>query len=297
MLLPVQSVCAWSGPGHMIVAAVAYLNLNPQERQKAADILKLHYNYEKWKAEVPDKDAVLEEGIVLFMGASKWPDEIKFGNSTWNHKEWHFVDYPLTPLDFSLKPSPSPEDDIIFAIKRCQTKLEDPKVSAKEKAYWLPWLIHIVGDITQPLHCCALVNDDFAGPIGDRGGNSIFVKAGTGKGVTLHKMWDDATGTSKGFHTKLLRGYVNQAIELGSKFKRDGLAELKQHTTPEAWARESWQIAVDQVYLRGKLQYGKDVASAVPLPDGYTKNLKAISLRRVTLGGYRLADLIRECLK
>ena len=111
---------AWNGPGHMIVAAIAYRELNPQERQKATDLLKLHYNYPKWKAEVPDNDMTLDEGIALFMGASKWPDEIKFGNSSWNHKEWHYVDYPLTPPEFPIKPP-----------HRRTTTLSSPSTSAR----------------------------------------------------------------------------------------------------------------------------------------------------------------------
>ena len=281
----------------MTVAAIAYRDLNPAERQKAIDLLKNHYNYEKWKAEVPENDKTMDEGIVAFMGASKWADEIKFGNSTFNHKEWHYVDFPLIAPEFPIKPSPSPENDIIYAIDFCTKNLKDLKKSDKEKAYWLCWLIHIVGDITQPLHCCCLVNDDFAAPIGDRGGNSIYVRTGTGKGVPLHKMWDDAMGTSKGFHTKQLRGYLNQAIALGSEFNRDALGELKKNTTAESWALESRQIAVDQVYLHGQLKYGKTAETAMELPEGYTKKLKAISERQVALAGYRLADLIREVLK
>ena len=55
-------------------------------------------------------------------------------------------------------------------------------------------------------------------------------------------------------------------------------------------------MAVDQVYLQGQLQYGKDARTAVVLPEGYTKNLKAVAERRVTLAGYRMADLICEVL-
>ena len=287
---------AWSGPGHMIVAAIAYRDLMPSQKAEAMAILRHHPSFKKWLAEVPEQTTNLDEGVICFMGASKWPDEIKFGSSPWNHKPWHYVDYPLTPPAFSIEPSPAPENDILFAIHRCVQKLQDPQESDEAKACWLSWLIHIVGDITQPLHCCALVNDDFAAPDGDRGGNLTFVQAGRGKGIPLHKMWDDATGTSQGFHTTKLRGYVNQAIEFGSTFKRDAMAEMTKNTTPVAWARESWQVAVDQVYLRGRLGYGKSSDSAITVPEGYTKNLKEVASRRVALGGYRLADLIREVL-
>ena len=296
LFLPPSFLGAWSGPGHLIVAAIAFRELKPEERGQAVEILRAHDNRDKWEAEVPENDAGLEEGSVMFMGASKWPDEIKRSSSSWNHKEWHDVDYPMTPPDFAIQPSPAP-DDIVFAIELCVRKLKDSTLAAKDEACWLAWLIHLAGDITQPLHCCALVNDDFKAPDGDRGGNLFFVRAGSGLGVPLHKMWDNALGTSKGFHAKVLRGYVNQAIELGSEFKRDNLVELRENTTPAAWARESWQIAVEQVYLRGQLQYGKNAGSAPLLPDGYTKSLKATAQRRVTIAGYRLADLIREVLK
>lgn len=296
LLISATQLPAWSGPGHMTVAAIAYRNLSPEVRQKATDLLKNHYEYSKWKAEIPENDKTMDEGIVAFMGASKWPDEIKYGNSTFNHKEWHYVDFPLIAPDFPIKPSPAPGNDIIYAIDYCTKTLKDPKTTDKAKAYWLCWLIHIVGDISQPLHCCCLVNDDFPAPMGDRGGNLIFVRQGTSKGVALHKMWDDAMGKTNGFHTKQLRGYVNQAIELDSEFKRDALGELKKNTTAESWARESRQIAVDRVYLHGQLKYGKTAESAVDLPDGYTKNLKMIAQRQVAITGYRLADLIREVL-
>ena len=288
---------AWSGPGHMIVAAIAYRALSPQQRLQVVEILKNHDNASKWTAEVPENDPTLDEGVVFMMGAAKWPDEIKRTSSPWNHRQWHYVDYPLTPPEFAIKPSPAPGNDIVYAINLCVKNLKDPAVPAKDKANWLAWLIHLVGDITQPLHCCALVNDDFASPDGDRGGNLVFVRAGAGKGVPLHKMWDDATGTSQGFHTKLLRGYTNKAARFADLFQRGNLEELGENTTPEAWARENWRVAVDQVYLQGQLQYGKDVQTAVVLPEGYTKNLKAVAERRVTLAGYRLADLIQDALK
>ncbi len=274
------------------MAAIAYNNLTPEQKKWAIEILRHHEQAAKWEAEVEADDATLDEGVVLFMGAAKWPDEIKFGHSPWNHKEWHFVDYPLTPPDFEQKPSPAPKNDIVFAIDLCTNKLKDPTVSDSDKANWLAWLIHLTGDITQPLHCCALVNDDFQAPEGDRGGNLFFVRAGSGKGVSLHKMWDDATGTSKGFHAKQLRGYSNQAIKLCKDIKRESLMELKLHTTPDAWARESWQIAMDVVYLRGRLEYGQSADSAVLLPPNYTKVLKSTAERRVALAGYRLASQI-----
>ena len=59
----------------------------------------------------------------------------------------------------------------------------------------------------------------------------------------------------------------------------------------------NWEITVNAVYLRVSLLYGTTAETAPLLPDGYTKKLKSIAALRVTLGGYRLADLIREGVK
>ncbi len=45
----VQLSCfAWSGPGHMIIAAEAYRSLSPDLQKKVSEILKKDPDYEKW---------------------------------------------------------------------------------------------------------------------------------------------------------------------------------------------------------------------------------------------------------
>ena len=67
LILSTTIASAWSGPGHMIVAAIAYNDLNGQERHQVTTILSQHYDAQKWKTEVP---ADGDEGLVLMMGAS-----------------------------------------------------------------------------------------------------------------------------------------------------------------------------------------------------------------------------------
>ena len=47
----------------------------------------------------------------------------------------------------------------------------------EEKAIYLTWLMHLVGDIHQPLHCTAVFREQF--PNGDKGGNDAFVRIRT----------------------------------------------------------------------------------------------------------------------
>jgi len=47
--------------------------------------------------------------------------------------------------------------------------LAGPKASQEIRAVYLSYLIHLIGDMHQPLHCCSLVTEVY--PSGDKGGN------------------------------------------------------------------------------------------------------------------------------
>ena len=294
-VLSVTGSHAFSGPGHMIVAAIAYRDLSPLDKQRAVEILSHHTDYTRWVKEVAG--GKLELGVVAFMGASKWPDEIKRSSNPWNHEPWHYVDYPVTPPNFAFGKSPDPENDIIYGINKALVALRNTSTPFEEKASWLCMLMHFVGDLHQPLHCASLVNEDFPAPLGDKGGNLIFVRASeSSKGVSLHSMWDVSMGSSRGFHSKYLVGYYNDAIALTAALKRTDLKQIADNQSLEQWAHEGWKIAVEDVYLSGKIPLSCSPLNAAILPEGYTKRLKTIAQRQVTAAGYRLADLIHHCL-
>jgi hypothetical protein len=74
------------------------------------------------------------------------------------------------------------------------TKLKDFEaintLPTQMQVYVLSWLIHLAGDLHQPLHTVALFRSDL--PDGDRGGNDIQMKGGG----NLHTFWDGRVGTS-----------------------------------------------------------------------------------------------------
>jgi len=57
-----------------------------------------------------------------------------------------------------------------------------------ERALFARYLVHVVGDMHQPLHSVALFNKTF--PSGDRGGNSIKIKLLNQTSQNLHSFWD-----------------------------------------------------------------------------------------------------------
>jgi hypothetical protein len=65
----------------------------------------------------------------------------------------------------------------------------------------------------------------------------------------------------------------------------------------ETWANpESHELAKTVVYRNGKLAGGTAEFSAVPLPDDYAKEAKAVAERRGVLAGYRIAGVLKDAL-
>src|SRR5262249_33853255 len=149
------------------------------------------------------------------------------------HAQWHYVDYPLTPPDFTFKSSPTPTNDILYGIAQSEKMLSSTNATGEERAVYLSWLIHLIGDLHQPLHCSTLVTADYPAPSGDKGGNGFFVKPGE-RGVNLHSVWDQALGSRAN-----PRAAYTEAIRLSNEHSRKNLAELGKNKTVEAWSTES----------------------------------------------------------
>lgn len=88
-------------------------------------------------------------------------------------------------------PTPNAEDRItLFAQTIASTTATDAL-----KSYDLTWLIHLVGDIHQPLHATTRFTAD--APSGDEGGNLVSVSCSSSADCPseLHAVWDDVLGT------------------------------------------------------------------------------------------------------
>jgi hypothetical protein len=76
---------AWNIPGHMLSAAIAYQVLqqeNPQTIEKVNAVLEEHPRYaNQWQARLQDVP-VADHGLVLFMRASRWADDIRTQDSS-----------------------------------------------------------------------------------------------------------------------------------------------------------------------------------------------------------------------
>ena len=167
--------------------------------------------------------------------------------------------------------------------------------NAERKAIALAWLLHLVGDIHQPLHTVQLFTSEY--PKGDRGGNEICVRVTQeGRPMDLHRFWDSVVTSSQTLTR--LRNYAT-ALRNRQEFQQGQLTELAS-TGFEAWGKESFEIAAKFAYLNGRLigaprggnRDCQTVATASVLPMGHVVSASRIADRRIILTGYRLADLL-----
>jgi hypothetical protein len=141
---------------------------------------------------------------------------------------------------------PECQENAVWAMYRCLDKIRNG--TDEEKAVYLTWLCHLVGDIHQPLHCVALYSTKY--PDGDRGGNSIRIRISSSP-TNLYSFWDGLLGRG------LTAGSINTnvaEIEAVMKEKTETLKpDLDSHKTPDSWAREGAEIARKAVYLNREL--------------------------------------------
>lgn len=229
-------------------------------------------------------DAILTAdplGRTEYFGAANWPDHIKGARP--ETKPWHYIDIIYRPRQPSAKPRLPEPPHALSALAELSAKLretEDPE----EKADTLCFIMHIVGDLHQPLHCATRVTHGFPAPEGDHGGNDFLL--GGKKYRKLHALWDDSVNLA------LEDSAEDLADEIAQRLPRESLAEEIAVRDPEQWARAGFAIAVEKGYR--PLEESGDER---PEPSGrYLRTARDIGQRQAAIGGYRLADMLTELL-
>ena len=88
-LLISPKACAWSGAGHMVIAAEAWRELPAETKSKVTGVLKGHPDFEQWQTSFSGEPSDL--AAFVFMRASTWPDEIRRHGNKFDHPHWHYV--------------------------------------------------------------------------------------------------------------------------------------------------------------------------------------------------------------
>src|SRR5271169_467286 len=184
-LLPAP-VLAWNEHGHMVVARLAWNQLSADQRAKVVAILKNHPHYADYLAARKPEGFTEDEWV--FMRAATWPDWVR-GKRDHDRPTWHYINYPIIPPGSAVEAAdhepPAKQENIVNQLAVCIEKIKTG--TDEEKAVYMTWLFHLVGDIHQPLHCTAVYSERF--PDGDRGGNLAIVRTRTSS-TNLHSFWD-----------------------------------------------------------------------------------------------------------
>jgi hypothetical protein len=344
---------AWHRGGHMTVARIAWLELEQNQplRAQYSAILKSHPHYQIYLA--AERAPGVDEDEWVWLRAATWSDWVRDPRAPGLSKEdaeqirkqfhkdlWHFVNLPYVhpqdtgefDADAIRQAALMPELDGkgeprhgLAAIKQCLATLRSSDAPMPDRAVCLCWLLHVVGDLHQPLHCATLIASKerfgvpFLPPDGDRGGNRLAIRLNKNdpSAVDVHSFWDaqlfitdPAVVTEQGLEemTPTYKKVAETAAELRNApgLQRDQLAGVKVADT-RAWADESFKIAQDSAYRDGDgfvkavlVPPGKHPLVNLTAPElsaAYRDSAKSIARQRIALAGYRLADQLRVALK
>ena len=312
-------VQAFDHPAHMMSAAIAFENIKqskPELVEKLEVLFMKHPDTSPfWVAAGDAKGA--ERAKRMFIEGARWADDTKgtiHDRPTWHSARWAIVaeDAPPEAKAAAEARKGRPSGQAIEALVLNYAMLSSAETNTSERALALSWLLHMVGDIHQPLHVSDLFSKNF--PAGNAAGTQQYVMDPVNKKpIPLHLLWD-----SNIYRSTELETVEKNARELVKKYPRSAFPELKGLAGPgdfEKWAKESYDVAVGFAYGYGiktvsdpdadldpdkavkkmvaYVLYGVPPLEDAPeLPAEYWEKLQQVVERRITLAGYRIADLV-----
>ena len=245
---------AWGCKGHQAVALLAEKHLTPHALAMAKKIL----------ADGPIDPSLSryckEGGTDPLADASTWPDDIRGIRP--EASPWHYIDIPRGTKHREVEKFCDPKEGCVTrAITDQLAILRSPDADPQKRADALRFVIHFVGDLHQPLH--AITNND-------QGGNCVPVAffdalpqvrnpQTESYAPNLHGVWD----------TNILeRATTGKTVEqvasdLDESFRSKMAGWQKGPANFDAWAWESYQLAVKNVY--GKLPVSIPVEAPQPI--------------------------------
>jgi len=245
--LPLRSL-AWGQTGHRVVGQIADAHLTAKAKAEIARLLG-------------------NESVAM---ASNWADFVKSDSNYKYLDRWHYVNFEKG-LSYEQFRDVLKKDTAVDAYTKLNFligELKKKMVAKETKAMYLRLLIHIVGDIHQPLH---------VSPLGTTGGNDIKVQW-FNTPSNLHRVWD----------TDLIDQQQLSYTEWARHLDQSTLKERKalQSTPMSRWFYESYSLA-------------QDLHNEIREPNqrlGYPYNYVHLAQLNTQLlkGGIRLAGLINS---
>lgn len=231
----------WGATGHRVTGMIASNHLNKKAKKKIEALLG-------------------QESLAM---AATWMDDIR-SDSTYDYaSDYHWVTVETGQTYEQSKKNPN--GDVIMTIERLISGLKSGKLDRSSEIRDLKFLIHLIGDIHQPLHvgCCD-----------DSGGNKVQVKW-FGGNANLHRVWD----------SDIIEGTKLSYTELAQSLGTPDAATIKRYQSASVrdWANESMNHR-KQVYEVGNGNLGYQYSY---------KNLPLVR-ERLLAAGIRLAGVLND---
>ena len=206
-----QASRAWGVLGHRAVARLAENHLTANAKHRINLLL----------------------GTETMPLVSTWADELRNDPQFKETAPWHYLnvvsglDFPafVAQLNDPALLAPAAPSNAYTALLQARRDLKDPQKTVEEKRVALKFLIHLVGDVHQPLH---------VGHADDRGGNSVVVNWRAKDDTNLHSVFDTAILEYPGF----------SYLEMAADYDHATAAEIKQWQKDDmpTWLFESYQL-------------------------------------------------------
>lgn len=233
----------WGPTGHRTTGKIAEKHLTKKAKRKIDKLLK---------------------GQSLAFVAT-FGDEIKSDKKYNEFYSWHYVNMDLDEKYADAEKNP--KGDLVTGIQKCIQVLKDENSAEEDKVFYLKMLVHLVGDLHQPLHI---------GQREDKGGNGIQVQW-FGNGTNLHTVWD----------SKMIEEWNMSYIELANNAEDLSKKEIK---AIEKGTLVDW---VDEVHETTKQVYNS-VKVGENLKYRYSYDYFGTVRNQLQKGGIRLAKILND---
>lgn len=203
---------------------------------------------------------------------STYADEVRPYSEFQYTAPWHYVNIPhgLSYDDFKTTLTTLQTPNLYKALLQCVEDLKNPSKTKEDKVFALKFLVHLVGDLHQPMHM---------GRAEDLGGNRIKITLMRREG-NLHSLWDSSLINYSGMSYS---EFANECDNLSAKEIR-----ILQNDDVVKWAYESYQIS-QQLYAEAEKDPDFDFAY-------YPKHADMMK-KRIAQAGVRLAGLLNAIYK
>jgi S1/P1 Nuclease len=316
-LTSMHSALAWDSVGHRLSAAVASHYLNNATKSALIEILQQHPRFQQdFQQQMPTSiSRGDQEGQHdwLLGQAAFWPDITRSLQESerrkYNRANWHYIDgawlrdqanvqgntylgiAPFADVTGATAESIDDEeqvDNIMNALDYNTALLADSQSAPSQRAVALCWVLHLVGDIHQPLHVGSLYTANRFST-GDRGGNGIETED-----RNLHARWDRAlreAGVSSNLQAVL--------VQHSATLDRMGVQDAADWSR---WMKESRALLLNTVYSNEmksailRAERSAERLSEFTLDADYVAAMEYHSRLRLALAGRRLGLWLEEAI-